>query len=68
LAAVRVKWFDEAKGFGFIAPTYGSADALENYSVICGSGLRTLAQDQSVKRDVRHGPKRPQAVRVMAQE
>ena len=59
-----VKWFDEAKGFGFIAPEDGSSDVFVHYSVIEGKGFRTLAENQKVEFDVKVGPKGPQATMV----
>ncbi len=52
-----VKWFDEAKGFGFIAPEDGSSDVFVHYSVIEGKGFRTLAENQKVEFEVKVGPK-----------
>ena len=43
-----VKWFNEAKGFGFIAPENG-ADVFAHYSEITGSGFKTLAEGQEVE-------------------
>ncbi|GAF56217.1 cold shock protein CspC [Psychrobacter sp. JCM 18901] len=43
-----VKWFNEAKGFGFIAPETG-ADVFAHYSEITGSGFKTLAEGQEVE-------------------
>ncbi len=63
-----VKWFNESKGFGFIAPTDGSADVFVHFSAISGGGFRTLVEGQSVSMDVERGPKGMQAARVMAQE
>jgi len=62
-----VKWFNESKGFGFIAPTDGSKDVFVHYSAIANSGFRTLAEGQSVSYDVENGPKGPQASNVQAQ-
>jgi CspA family cold shock protein len=59
-----VKWFDEAKGFGFIAPEDGSNDVFVHYSVIEGKGFRTLAENQKVEFEVKVGPKGPQATMV----
>ena len=59
-----VKWFDEAKGFGFIAPEDGSSDVFVHYSVIEGKGFRTLAENQKVEFEVKAGPKGPQATMV----
>ncbi len=63
-----VKWFNESKGFGFIAPTDGSADVFVHFSAISGGGFRTLIEGQSVSMDVERGPKGLQAARVMTQE
>jgi CspA family cold shock protein len=59
-----VKWFDEAKGFGFIAPEDGSSDVFVHYSVIEGKGFRTLAENQKVEFEFKVGPKGPQATMV----
>jgi len=61
-----VKWFNESKGFGFIAPTDGSKDVFVHYSSIANSGFRTLAEGQQVTFDVEDGPKGPQATNVQA--
>ena len=55
-----VKWFNEAKGFGFIAPETG-ADVFAHYSEITGSGFKTLAEGQEVEFTVTQGAKGPQA-------
>jgi CspA family cold shock protein len=59
-----VKWFNETKGFGFIAPEDGSKDVFVHYSAIANSGFRTLAEGQKVSYDVENGPKGPQASNV----
>ena len=59
-----VKWFNESKGFGFIAPEDGSKDVFVHYSAIANSGFRTLAEGQTVTYDVQNGPKGPQAANV----
>jgi len=61
-----VKWFNESKGFGFIAPEDGSKDVFVHYSAIADSGFRTLAEGQTVTYDVESGPKGPQATNVKA--
>ncbi len=61
-----VKWFNEAKGFGFIAPEDGGRDVFVHYSVIEGQGFRTLAEGQRVEYEFQLSPKGPQATRVKA--
>ncbi len=67
MATGTVKWFNESKGFGFIAPADGSADVFVHFSAIEGSGFKTLAEGQSVSFDVEDGPKGPQATKVSPQ-
>ncbi|HXH03387.1 MAG TPA: cold-shock protein [Candidatus Competibacteraceae bacterium] len=59
-----VKWFDEAKGFGFIAPEDGSNDVFVHYTAIANKGFRTLSEGQKVEFDSKVGPKGPQATTV----
>lgn len=59
-----VKWFNEAKGFGFIAPEDGSKDVFVHYSSIEGKGFRSLAENQKVEFESKDGPKGPQATVV----
>jgi len=63
-----VKWFNDAKGFGFITPDDGSADVFVHFSSIEGSGFRSLAEGQNVSYDVESGPKGPKAVKVSPQQ
>ena len=58
-----VKWFNEAKGYGFIARTDGD-DVFVHFSAIQGSGFRTLAEGQAVEFEVVEGPKGKQAANV----
>ena len=60
-----VKWFNDSKGFGFIAPADGSKDVFVHFSAIEGSGHRTLAEGQTVEFEVEMSPKGPQASRVV---
>ena len=60
-----VKWFNEAKGFGFIAPETG-ADVFAHYSEITGSGFKTLAEGQEVEFTATQGQKGPQAHNIVA--
>jgi CspA family cold shock protein len=64
MATGTVKWFNESKGFGFIAPSDGSADVFVHFSAINSEGFRTLAEGQSVNYEVEDGPKGPQAKQV----
>jgi len=59
-----VKWFNDAKGFGFITPEDGSKDCFVHFSAIQGSGFRTLAEGAKVEFDVVQGQKRPAAENV----
>jgi len=65
MATGTVKWFNESKGFGFIAPSDGSADVFVHFSAIEGSGFKTLAEGQKVTFDVEQGPKGLQATKVV---
>jgi len=64
MATGTVKWFNEAKGFGFISPSEGSSDVFVHYSSIQIEGFRTLDEGQSVSFNVEDGPKGPQATDV----
>jgi len=59
-----VKWFNEAKGFGFITPDGGGKDLFAHFSAIQGNGFKTLKEAQRVTFDVTTGPKGGQAVNI----
>ena len=59
-----VKWFNDSKGFGFIAVESGN-DVFVHQSEIQGSGFRTLSEGQAVEFEVKQGPKGQQAVNVI---
>ncbi|MCZ7625681.1 MAG: cold-shock protein [Candidatus Methylomirabilota bacterium] len=58
-----VKWFNDAKGYGFLAREDGE-DVFVHYSAISGSGFRSLNEGQAVEFDVVDGPKGKQAANV----
>jgi CspA family cold shock protein len=63
MATGRVKWFNEAKGFGFIE-AHDGADIFVHYTAIQGDGFKTLNEGQEVQFDVYEGAKGPQARNV----
>ncbi|MAN53073.1 MULTISPECIES: cold-shock protein [Marinimicrobium] len=60
-----VKWFNEAKGFGFLEQESGP-DVFAHFSAIVGSGFKTLAEGQAVSFNVTQGQKGPQAENIQA--
>jgi CspA family cold shock protein len=60
-----VKWFNDAKGFGFIEQESGP-DVFAHFSAIAGSGHKTLAEGQKVEFTVTQGQKGPQAENIVA--
>ena len=61
-----VKWFNESKGFGFIAQEEGK-DVFVHYSAIAGSGFKTLNEGDKVQFEIVDGPKGPAAANVTKQ-
>jgi CspA family cold shock protein len=66
MATGTVKWFNESKGFGFIAQDDGGDDVFVHFSAISGGGFKTLAENQKVTYELQDGPKGLQAANVMA--
>ena len=64
VASGTVKWFNEAKGFGFLTQADGGEDVFVHFSAISGDGFKTLAEGERVEFDVTRGPKGLQAANV----
>ena len=64
MATGTVKWFNEAKGFGFITQDDGGADVFVYFNAIQGDGFKTLNEGQKVNYDVEDSPKGLQAANV----
>ena len=62
-----VKWFNEAKGFGFITPDGGAKDCFVHHSAIAGTGFKTLVEGERVEFDIVQGAKGPAAENVVRQ-
>lgn len=59
-----VKWFNDSKGFGFIAQENGGQDVFAHFSAIQGEGFKTLAEGQRVSFILTNGAKGPQAEQI----
>ena len=57
MATGTVKWFNDVKGFGFIAPADGGADVFAHFSAVQMEGFRTLRQGDQVSYELAQGPK-----------
>jgi CspA family cold shock protein len=64
MARGKVKWFNDAKGYGFIAPDDGSKDIFVHHTAIQAEGFRSLAENDPVEYELGQGPKGPQAENV----
>ncbi len=61
----RLKWFNAAKGFGFVSPTDGAPDAFLHVSVLHRAGLQELGEQAELICEIGHGPKGPQVMRIV---
>ncbi len=64
MATGTVKWFNDSKGFGFIAPDDGGEDLFAHYSAINMNGFKTLKEGQKVSYEVTQGAKGKQAANI----
>ena len=67
VATGTVKWFNDAKGYGFIAPEDGGKDLFVHHSNIAGDGFKSLTEGAKVEYESREGQKGPEAINVVPQ-
>jgi CspA family cold shock protein len=65
MATGTVKWFNDAKGYGFIAPDEGEKDLFVHFSNIAGEGFKTLTEGARVEYEAGEGTKGPEATNVI---
>ena len=65
MATGTVKWFNDAKGYGFISPDEGAKDLFVHHSSISGSGFKSLTEGAKVEYEAREGAKGPEATNVV---
>jgi cold shock protein len=66
MSSGTVKWFNDAKGFGFITPDDGGKDLFAHHTEIQMGGFKSLKEGQKVEFDVTQGPKGPAASKIRA--
>jgi CspA family cold shock protein len=64
MATGTVKWFNDAKGFGFITPDDGSKDLFAHHTEIQGGGFKSLKEGQKVEYEPQQGAKGPAAAKI----
>ena len=64
MATGTVKWFNDAKGYGFITPDEGGKDLFVHFSQIAGEGYKSLDEGSRVEYEAREGQKGPEATNV----
>jgi CspA family cold shock protein len=64
MATGTVKWFNDAKGYGFIAPEDGGKDLFVHHTNIAGEGFKSLQENARVEFESREGQKGPEAINV----
>ena len=65
MATGTVKWFNDAKGYGFITPEGGGKDLFGHFSNILGDGFKTLTENAKVEYEPSEGEKGPEATNVV---
>ncbi len=60
----KIKWFNDAKGFGFVTPDDGSKDVFVHFSAIQSEGFKSLAEGDAIEFDVQESEKGPKAANV----
>jgi cold shock protein len=64
MATGTVKWFNDAKGFGFITPDDGGEDLFAHFSEVKADGFKSLQENQKVSFEAKQGPKGKQAANI----